>query len=94
MKHNSSTWSKLVTAARSVQDNRPDHAPLGFSTRVVSLARAVPHSLHLSYEIVSFKAMLCACSIAAVVFVANTSNLVRLLSHDDPTTELVDLSLD
>ncbi len=86
--------NRLFSAARAARDTRTEAAPYGFASRVVTLARAVPNSLHASYENVSFKAMFFACSIAAVVLVVNTSSLVRLVSHDEPTTELVDLSLD
>jgi hypothetical protein len=87
-------WNRLVDAARLARDDRSDAAPHGFATRVVSLAYSIPQSIHATYEVVSFKAMIFACSIAAVVLVANTSSLMRLISHDDPNTELVDLSLD
>jgi len=87
-------YNRLVDAARLARDDRSDAAPYGFAARVVSLAYTVPQSVYATYEGVSFKAMIFACSITAVVLVANTSSLMRLISHDDPTTELVDLSLD
>jgi hypothetical protein len=87
-------WKRLVDAACLARDHRSDAAPYGFATRVVTLAYKLPHSVYTTYEGVSLKAMLYACSIAAVVLVANTSSLIGLISHDDPTTELVDLSLD
>ena len=39
-KHPHDPWTRLIAAARTVRDERPESAPFGFSTRVAARALA------------------------------------------------------
>ena len=82
--HSNDPWSKLVSAAREVRDQRDASAPFGFATRVVALGFAArgPHISLL--ERFAFRAVGVA-SLLAVASVAWNYNSITL---PQPNAEL------
>jgi hypothetical protein len=89
-------WQKLVTAARTVQDDRPVTAPYGFSTRVAALALAGEvRPAGSLVERWSWRALALAGMFAAATVAANYSSYTSLgdaspaddLASEDATIE-------
>jgi len=98
MKNTHQAWERLVSAARSYPDERDVKAPYGFATRVAALAMAAERPVVSFVEHFSFRAMIAACSLAAVVVAANYSSIRSLyqeqtpVASDDPVAEMIDLA--
>lgn len=95
MKSEEHAWQKLVTAARSVPDERPIDAPYGFSTRVVAAAwsndgGAAAGSL---FERWSWRALTIAGMFAAVTVVASYTSMTPSLDDDLMSEETAVASL-
>ena len=65
------SWEKLVALARRAQDERPESAPFGFSTRVAALAMAGEGRVSVtlferwSWRALAIAGMFAAASVAA-----------------------------
>lgn len=58
------SWSRLVTAARAVPDDRSAAAPYGFSTRIAALAVAVERVHASLFDRFALRAVSLACALA------------------------------
>jgi len=82
----SSPWTRLVAAARTVEDDRATDAPSGFATRVVALAFAAERPAASLFELFSWRAL----GVAGILALACVLTNYRLLS----TSASVNVSYD
>jgi hypothetical protein len=98
MKNTHQAWERLSAAARRYSDERDVQAPYGFATRVAALAMSAERPVVSIIERLSLRAMIAACSLAAVVVAANYSSIRSLyqapapVASDDPVAEMIDLA--
>ena len=76
-------WSRLVSSARNVRDERDTAAPFGFSTRVAALAFAAPRRGVSVFERFALRAVGVA-SLLAIGSVAMNYNAISLPATSSP----------
>lgn len=92
-------WSRLVSAARLVRDDRDVAAPYGFSTRVAALAFSSERRVSSLFDRFALRALGVACLLAIASVAINYSSLLThqatpvqdQASADDPMSELLDV---
>jgi hypothetical protein len=88
-------WSRLVTAARELRDERDSSAPYGFATRVAALALSQERRMASLFERFAFRAVGVASLLAVFSIVLNYEALSTtagetIAQADEPVvTELV-----
>lgn len=91
-------WSRLVTAARTVRDDRDTTAPYGFATRVAALAFSQERRVVSVFDRFALRAFGVACLLAIASVAVNYSVMKTSApaeEHiagvtDDPMTVLLD----
>lgn len=93
-----SPWSRLVSAARLVRDDRDVAAPYGFSTRVAALAFSTERRVATLFDRFALRALGVASLLALASIAINYSSLLHQptpveeqASADDPMSELLDV---
>ncbi len=91
-------WSRLVSAARLVRDDRDVAAPYGFSTRVAALAFSSERRITSVFDRFALRALGVACLLAIASVAINYSSLLHKptpveeqAGADDPMSELLDV---
>lgn len=83
-------WSRLVAAARRVEDTRDDAAPFGFGTRIAALAFTSERSVASLFDRFALRALGVACLLAIASVAINYSAVNRPQTTEEPVATATD----